>query len=441
MNARHLRLTVRLYDRMAGNLDVGSDSLEPRFAYAPAYLGDPQAIPLSHALPKRPEPYSGVPVRNWFANLLPEGEARLAVAERLKLSDRDDFGLLATIGRDCAGAVTILPELEPPPVAHSTAALRVVSNEQLHEWLHDPPRFLLAENVPARLSLAGAQNKMGVVLTPEGKLAVPAEGNASTWLLKAPNPRFPGMVTLEALVMFIARRVGLPVPTVRVVTSDPICLLVERFDRMVEQENPTQVTRVHQEDFCQALGIPPELKYEAQGGPSLAQGADLIRALGLGGTALRDYVRWSAFNVLVGNADAHGKNISTLRLADGNVQLAPFYDLTATAYYPRTVLSRDLAMRIGSTTDIDNVDDAAWRELAETCRFRPAYVLAEVRRMREWILRVLKPSVEHMARTGADRDVLLRAEELLRARAEGRIPPPDTRTQDAPIRGAWGMSL
>ncbi len=438
MNARRPSLDVHLHGRLAGVLEPeAADAIALRFTYDATYLDDASTLPLSVALPKRAEPFVGPSARNWFANVLPEGEARLAVAERIGVSERDDYGLLAAIGRDCAGAVSIVPAGETLPAQAGTPT--TISPETLHAWLGERPRFLLAENVPARLSLAGAQNKLAVVVQDDGSVALPAPGSPSTHILKAPNPRFPALVSIEALIMFVALRVGLPVPATRIVRSDPPCLLVDRFDRVVDPDDRTRVARIHQEDFCQALGIPPELKYQAQGGPSFAQCAELIRRLGLGGTALRDFVRWVVFNAIVGNADAHGKNIALLHHASGTSALAPFYDLTSTVCYPRSVLARAPAMSIGSAPDLDHLEDADWRDFAEQCDMKTSYVLGERARMQAWILRVLDPSEGHIERDGGDVPALRRASIVLRARAEGR-PTPDFEDEDdsdGPVRGPW----
>jgi serine/threonine-protein kinase HipA len=433
---------VYLHGRLAGALEpAATDAIDLRFTYDATYVGDASTHRLSVALPKRAEPFTGPPARNWFANVLPEGEARLAVAERVGVSERDDYGLLAVIGRDCAGAVSIVPAGEALPA--QAGAPTTISPETLHAWLGERPRFLLAENVPARLSLAGAQNKLAVVVQDDGSLALPASGAPSTHIVKAPNPRFPALVSIEGLIMFVALRVGLPVPATRIVRCDPPCLLVDRFDRVVDPDDRTRATRIHQEDFCQALGIPPELKYQAQGGPSFAQCAELIRRLGLGGTALRDFVRWAVFNAIVGNADAHGKNIALLHQA-GTSALAPFYDLTSTVCYPRSVLARAPAMSIGSARNLDELEDADWRDFAEQCDMKTSYVLGERDRMQAWILRVLDPSEADIEHNGGDVPALRRASIVLRARAEGR-PTPDFEDEelasDGPARGPWGMSL
>lgn len=433
-------LAVYLHERYAGELRaLDEDAPTMQFAYALEYVADDTAPPLSVSLPKRAEPYTGAPARNWFANVLPEGEVRTAVARRVGTSDRDDFGLLAAIGRECAGAVAIVPNSESFPPPETLPDPVPITPDDLHSWLHDEPRSLLAEHVPSRLSLAGAQNKLAVVVLDEGVLGRPAASRPSTHILKAPNARYPGLVSLEALVMQLALRVGLSVPAVRLVTSDPLCLLVDRFDRVLDRDGRRARARIHQEDFCQALGVPPELKYESMGGPSFAQCADLIRSVGAGPAALRELVRWAAFNVWVGNADAHGKNVALVHDPSGSVKLAPFYDLTSTTYYPASRLSRDPAMRFGSA-DLDHVDDAAWADFAARCGFKPDYVLKERERMRGWILRVLEPTAEKLARSGADRAVMERAVLHIGARARGEATGQDDAASSS-TSGAWGMSL
>jgi serine/threonine-protein kinase HipA len=223
-----------------------------------------------------------------------------------------------------------------------------------------PERPLLAGQ-GLRLSLAGAQSKVPVVLV-GGAVALPAGAQPTTHIVKPPIKRFPATTENEAFVMRLAATIGLDVAAVepRVLGSQTL-LLVERYDRRIDANG--HVRRLHQEDFCQALGFPPERKYASEGGPTIKDCFSLLRRVSVRPAAdvlrLLDAV---IFNVVVGNADAHGKNFSLLYDSDGP-QLAPLYDLLSTVFYPR--LSAVFAMKIGRRSTLGDLDAKGWARFAE----------------------------------------------------------------------------
>jgi serine/threonine-protein kinase HipA len=182
-------------------------------------------------------------------------------------------------------------------------------------------------------------------------------------------------------IRLLSRDLGLPTVEVelREIGGGPH-LLVGRYDRAVDEDGA--VTRLHQEDLCQALGLRPTLKYEEEGGPSFARCfqvvADHSTEPALDTVSL---LRWLAFNVVVGNADGHAKNLSLLRTAEGRLRLAPFYDLVCTAIYPG--LDRELAMSVGSAADPGAILGRDWRALADQIGVRPGYLVDLVREMAE----------------------------------------------------------
>jgi serine/threonine-protein kinase HipA len=184
---------------------------------------------------------------------------------------------------------------------------------------------------------------------------------ASTHIIKPEPARFPGLVDNEAFCMSLARAVDLPVATVhkRTTVSGNPYLLVERYDRDVIAD---PIRRLHQEDICQALGRPSELKYQAEGGPTFAETVELLRSVStVPARDLPTFWRALAFNWLIGNCDAHGKNFSLLYDGDSPT-LAPLYDLVSTRRYPE--LTTRLAMSIDGAGDIGEVDGRAWEKLA-----------------------------------------------------------------------------
>jgi serine/threonine-protein kinase HipA len=332
------------------------------FAYDDAWLADPANPAISQSLPKRPEPFNRRATRPFFAGLLPDEAQREAVAQALGISKGNDFRLLEALGGDVAGALTLWPEGETPPAAEGLATAKPLTEAALAEILDTlPKRPLLAGEEGLRLSLAGAQQKLPVVLL-NGAVALPAPGQPTTHILKPPIARFAATTENEALAMRLAAAVGLPVAPAepRHVAGRPF-LLVERYDRATNQDG--QIRRLHQEDFCQALGITPENKYASEGGPGFRQSFDLVRAACTSpALAVLRLLDAAIYNVIIGNADAHGKNFSLLYGA-GGVTLAPLYDLMCTAAYPE--LSANFAMRIAKRATLNDFKPDTWDAFAK----------------------------------------------------------------------------
>lgn len=352
-------LIVYLQEKRVGRLWLGKGR---RFAfrYDGDWWADPHAVPLSIALPLQAEVYEDDTARPFFANLLPESELRKVIARRLGLSEGNDFALLEAIGGECAGAVSLLPEGVEPAEKREYQPLSEAELNALVEEL--PKRPLLAGERGVRLSLAGVQNKLPVFYDEDEDTVYLPKGSApSLHILKPPIAHFPHTVENEAFCMQLAARVGLPVPNTVVLQKAVPLYLVGRYDRTMTPER--KVIRQHQEDFCQALGIAPDMKYEKEGGPSLQACFDLIRRISLTPIVdIKAMLNWVVFNYLIGNADAHGKNIS-LRYTEQGPVLAPFYDLMSTAVYPE--LSERLAMRIGAEDRPDWVIERRWKQFAE----------------------------------------------------------------------------
>jgi serine/threonine-protein kinase HipA len=269
-------LDVYLNTDLAGHLTQDDDG-DMSFQYAASWLQQPDAIPLSHSLPLRQERFRRKDCRGFFAGILPEEAKREMIARNLGISARNDYAMLERIGGECAGAVTFLPHGEPLPDRHY--GYRDLSDGELAAILKELPRRpLLAGEEGIRLSLAGAQDKLAVRV--EGNaISIPLGGAPSTHILKPDIERFPGLVHNEAFCMRLAAA-GLPAAAVETRKAAGIpFLLVERYDRHHGRgpDGATVVERLHQEDFCQALGIVSENKYQKEGGPSLKQCFALLR--------------------------------------------------------------------------------------------------------------------------------------------------------------------
>ena len=341
-------LDVYFHRNLAGRL-TQTDQGPMEFEYVPQWLKSAEAVPLSQSLPLRSGPFKGNECQPFFGGILPEETQREIIARNVGVSAKNDFALLEQIGGECAGAITFIASGED--LEDQESEYRPLSDAQLAATLRElPVRPLMAGQDGVRLSLAGAQNKMAVRVD-DGRFSIPLGGAPSTHILKPANKTFEGLVFNEATCMRLAQAIGLNTAQVSIGRVDDIdYLLVERYDR---QQDSTKIIRLHQEDFCQALGILSDYKYQSEGGPSLAQSFELVRQVSsapvLDLQVLLDAV---IFNLVIGNHDAHGKNFSLLY--EGNMtRLAPLYDLVSTVYYPE--ISKKMAMKLGGEYASDSI--------------------------------------------------------------------------------------
>ncbi|MGK2925968.1 MAG: HipA domain-containing protein [Lysobacterales bacterium] len=298
------------------------------FQYAGAWLDKPQGYALSPHLPLTGESLldgaSQRPVQWYFDNLLPEEGQRILLAGDAKLDVADAFGLLAWYGAESAGSVTLLP---PDAGPQAVEPLRPLADEVLEARIRQLPKAPLTHAASKRMSLAGAQNKLAVVLQ-DGALFEPAGATPSTHILKPDHPDddYPHSVINEWFVMRLAKGLGLDVPAVhRRYVPSPV-YLIDRFDRIPGAQG---WQRRHVIDACQLLGLDRSFKYSQGSMESLAALANACRSPAVARARL---FGWLVFNVLVGNSDAHLKNLSFMVSHEG-VQLAPFYDLLSVAGY------------------------------------------------------------------------------------------------------------
>lgn len=291
-------------------------------------LGSPL---LSLSLPLTSRRYPQGVVRAFLDGLLPEGDARRAVADGFDLVASDTFGLVRALGRDCAGALIIQPDDEPPPPQPTTLTAEPLSEADIAELVGNLRSAPLGVSDTVRVSLAGMQEKLLLTRMPDGSWGRPVAGTPSTHILKPEHASYPNTVENEAFCMRMAKHLGLPVASVETTTiGGRRLIVVERYDRVVSPDG--RVDRLHQEDFCQALGIHPDKKYQEDGGPSLLDLGEVLQAAA-GPDPLEMLLRGVTLNVVIANGDAHGKNFSLLHTRSGALQLAPFYDLMSTLSY------------------------------------------------------------------------------------------------------------
>lgn len=354
------KLNVYLNRDFVGTLEQDASGAL-RFTYAADWVTRNDASPLSKMLPLTTEPFEGNHARPFFAGILPEQEPRSRIAEILGISVENDFELLRRIGGECAGAVSLLPEGQKPSVADHD--VRPLNEDELIAIVQALPRRpLLADDRELRLSLAGAQDKLPVVIDGD-TIGLPLGNTPSTHIIKPEPNRFPGLVANEYFCMNLARRAGLNVAgvTAHLAGKKP-CIIVSRYDR-IPGPGGIETKRLHQEDFCQALGQPPERKYQQEGGPTIRDCVALLREWST--TPALDilaFVDALIFNNLIGNADAHGKNYAML-YDRGTRRMAPLYDLVSTIAWPG--LSKLPAMSLGGQSSINDLNQNHFKRMAE----------------------------------------------------------------------------
>ena len=353
-------LAVWLFADHVGTLALLDGRLN--FRYAPDWLSQVDAVALSASLPLQSTPFDDQRTRPFFAGLLPEGQMRRLIAQQFQVSGQNDFALLDRIGGECAGAVTFLVPGQTLPVPAGDDGVEWLSDDDLVALLAELPRRpMLAGRDGLRLSLAGAQEKLPVVF--DGKrIGLPLNGTPSSHILKPEIHGIEDSVTNEGFCLALAEAMQLKPARSKIhAVQNRRFLLVERYDRIADTQGSRR--RLHQEDFCQALGVVPEMKYQNEGGPDLAQCFDLVRRMTCPSAPqilrLLDYV---VFNALIGNHDAHAKNFSLLYGGKTPV-LAPLYDTLSTAVYP--TLTQKMAMKIGSKYRFSELQARHWMQFSE----------------------------------------------------------------------------
>ncbi|WP_083880224.1 HipA domain-containing protein [Paraglaciecola chathamensis] len=322
------------------------------FLYTEEWLARPNPFSISPHIPLQKEMHmdgsTNRHVQWFFDNLLPEEDARTAIFTSIPRKQHDAFSLLHEYGGESAGALTILE----PGVQPTTGNITELSNAQLSQRIAKMPTVPLATSSKKKMSLAGAQHKVAIIYQ-DDHLYEP-EGNAiSTHILK-PLHQHPeqywSTVCNEYVVMQLAKKVGLDVPQTHMLhIPDPV-YVIQRFDRTGTY--PPQ-TRIHAVDGCQMLGLYATAKYKASHTESLSKLVKMTAKKAV--TRLRIF-DWALFNLLVGNTDAHLKNLSFLCTPSG-YELAPHYDLLSTLIYvnAKGVLDDDLSQPMGSATRVRDV--------------------------------------------------------------------------------------
>ena len=359
-----MQLDVRLdgFDDPIGSL-TSDDRGAARFSYAQSYAARGDALALSLALPVRADSFDDFSTRAYFDNLLQERDsARADIIGKYRLSNDDLVGILFHIGKDCAGAVSVFPEGHGPTKVPGklSSDYRPYAVDELIEIVRALHR---RQPLPQELAdpspLAGVQSKIAVTLLPDGRFAEPRDGAPTTHILKVPQERHERDPGREHAAMLLSSGAGFDTASTELleIAGIPV-LMVERFDRKVIDG---LVTRLHQEDFCQALGLPARHKYQrpergATGYNVRAIRGILNRMADPAGERLK-FLRITLFDILLGNVDGHAKNFALFHLPGGRLMMTPRYDVMPTTLDRRT--TDEFAYQLGTATSLSDLDAAA----------------------------------------------------------------------------------
>ncbi len=375
-------LEVRIADVHAGAVTQRPGG-NFRFEYDASYVDRNQRVPLSQSIPLTQRVHGTRSISSWMWGLLPDNETTLdRWAARHRVSARNPFVLLAAMGEDCPGAV----QLAAPGFDFvGRGGVKWISGKDLEEriatLLRDPGAGRL-ETDDGQFSLAGAQSKTALYRTAK-RWGVPRGRTPTTHILKPEPPRYPGLAINEHFCLMIARAAGLPTVRSEVVTlGGNRVIVVERYDRYRDAKDEL-IKRIHQEDCCQALGVAPQHKYQAQGGPGIQEIMELL-AYSKAPEADRDrFMRAQAFNFVIGGTDAHAKNYSILYDPSGAFRLMPLYDVISFLPHHTHRTQLKLAMVVGGRNLIDELRPRHWEKTAARCGYPAERAVANVRDLAE----------------------------------------------------------
>lgn len=459
------------------------------FRYEESWRSAPGAYPLSLSLPLAARDHAHMAINAFLWGLLPDNEIVLdRWAKRFHVSARSSFALIGKVGEDCAGAVQfVTPDQLDFWRAQGDGDVVWLTEAEVAERLRRLQADVAAWRAPrdtGQFSLAGAQPKTALFFDGQ-RWGVPSGRTPTTHILKPPTGDLDGYVENEHLCLALARALGLPAARSEVRSFDGVnAIVVERYDRVRIPElaaataaraaakaaeaavhaasdspesaalaahaaaeaaeaaasaqslstfaNTTKVYRVHQEDFCQALGRLPSDKYQSEGGPGPLEIVSLLRVSAFGGEIDRKrggksaadedvatFVGALIFNWLIGGTDAHAKNYSILIGADGLIRLAPLYDVASILAYPDIDPKRaKLAMKIGGEYRLRDIGPVEWRKLAAELRLDAGMVIAQARAMAESLPDHLLTEIRHAAKNGLSHPIIPRVTDALVERAK-----------------------
>lgn len=383
---------------------IGDDPSTACFCYGEEYLI--HGAPISISLPLQEQPFTAAQTKCFFEGLLPEGFTRRSVANWMHVDENDYLSILYGLGRECLGALCVTEEGE-----QLTASYEPVSEELVRELAAEGAVKSAELVTRSHLSLTGASGKVGLYYDEgKGKWYLPRGTAPSTHIVKQSHVRLAGIVTNEQLSLLTAAKCGIDIPNSFIINlgsgaENEVLFATQRFDR-VFAEQPKEIAglpcpyRLHQEDFAQAMGIPPAEKYEHGEKEYMKDMFDILRRYS--SDPISDILKlWDVlvFDILIGNTDAHIKNFSLLyNKNQTSVRLAPAYDIVSTVIYKES--PRDLAFRIGGTHSLDGISKESFRIAAGDAGIGEGMAMSRVAELRDRFREALHSSAGELTAAG-----------------------------------------
>lgn len=391
------------------------------FVYDDHWRSMDAAYPLSLSMPLVVAEHEHVKIEPWLWGLLPDNEAILARwGQRFHVSPRNAFALLGAVGEDCAGAVQLVrpdrvDEILRDDSQHVDWLTEADIAERLRTLRKDQAAWRVARDT-GQFSLAGAQPKTALLFNGQ-RWGVPYGLTPTTHILKPPIDEFDGHAENEHLCLALARALELPAAASEVLKfEDEVAIVVERYDRA---RGIDTIRRLHQEDLCQVLGLPPTKKYQNEGGPGCAEISEAIRTHS--GEPEEDawtFARAIMLNWIIGGTDAHAKNFSMLIGAGGRARLAPLYDVASTLPYDFDPRKLKMATKIGGKYLLEDVYARHWAKFAKELRLSSADVVDMGLSMADTIPTAFAQAVDEGKTDGLDHPIIAQMTDALNARSE-----------------------
>jgi len=375
-------------EELLGVVDRVGDKLS--FVYDDAYRSHVDAIALSFSMPLTKARHEDPIVSNFLWGLTSDNARTLADrAQRAHVSPNSIMQLLAAYGEDLQGAIQAGRPEDIVEFKHRLGA-PAIGNARMKSFIEELIRSPGATQITehgGKFSLAGAQPKKTLNWT-NGQFREPQGRTPSTHILKPAIPGLLGQVENEHFCLCLASAVGLSAARSTTVTigKTPV-IVVERYDRVRLKgrkllkltDSGGKVLRLHQEDLCQALGVHPREKYQADGGPGMPEVMSVLSSSRRPREDRTRFLRACIFNYIIAGTDAHAKNYSLLHAPGGTFRLAPLYDIISALPYEDRHKDRKLAMSVGGEYRYDKILPKHWERQAKACRFDPDDAIGHVR--------------------------------------------------------------
>jgi serine/threonine-protein kinase HipA len=397
------------------------------FIYNDEWREAPNSYPLSLSLPlsvkehgpaARGREFSAIESFLW--GLLPDNELVLDKwAKKFHVSARNVFALLAHVGEDCAGAVQFVPPERVDDIRSGEQdKIEWLGEHELAERLRALREDHTAWRLPGdtgQFSLAGAQPKTAMLYM-DGRWGIPSGRTATTHIIKPPTGQFDGHAENEHFCLALARALGLPAAQSQVMRfENEVAIVIERYDRQLQGND---ILRVHQEDVCQALGVPPSQKYQNERGPGVSDIVELLRTHSSdSGTDVDTFIRAVGLNWLIGGTDAHAKNYSLLT-SGPRVRLAPLYDVASILPYDFDLKKAKFAMKIGGEYGFDQIGKRQWEKCAVELKIDPARLIPDLREMAISLPDALTAEHKQARKEGLEHGIIDRLAERITKRSQ-----------------------